>query len=183
MEKQGVVIALKYQRHKIFARIPPNRHSIIFVLKNSFIRFPAKALLLLAKCSLPVLPFFFGFIFLKAKYVINYRETLQKLRIHHKALSQGPVDRYFESFFAIRMNESSQISGACTQCGNCCLNQQCFFLEPIEDTKFQCGIYNSPFRKLSNCGAFPISGEDIERYECPGYVLHPRNVIKIVAVN
>jgi hypothetical protein len=105
------------------------------------------------------------------------------LKIHHIALSQGPVRRYFESFFAVRLNEASQISGACTQCGSCCLNQQCFFLEAIPEEKFQCGIYNSPFRKLSNCGAFPISGEDIERYECPGYVLNPKTVIKIAVVN
>jgi len=152
-------------------------------LKNHLIRLATRALLLLAKCSLPVLPFFFGLIFLKAKYIIHYRETLSKLKIHHKALSQGPVQRYFESFFAIRLNETNQISGACTQCGSCCLNQQCFFLEPIADEKFQCGIYNSPFRKLSNCGAFPISGEDIDRYECPGYILNHKSVIKIAVTH
>ena len=174
---------MKYEGHRIFTSFPSNRHSKSFVLKNTFIQVPAKALLLLAKVALPVLPFIFGFIFLKPKYIFNYRETIQKLRIHHKALSQGPVRRYFESFFAVRLNESSQISGACTQCGSCCLNQQCFFLEPIPEDKFQCGIYNSPFRKLSNCGAFPISGEDIERYDCPGYVLNPKTVIKIAVVN
>jgi hypothetical protein len=152
-------------------------------LKNYLIRLATRALLLLAKYSLPVLPFFFGLIFLKAKYIIHYRETLAKLKIHHKALSQGPVQRYFESFFAIRLNETNQISGACTQCGSCCLNQQCFFLEPIADEKFQCGIYNSPFRKLSNCGAFPISGEDIDRYECPGYILNHKSVIKIAVTH
>ena len=176
-------MALKYGRHRIFIGFPLNRHWINFVLKNSFIRIPTEALLLLAKFSIPVLPIFFSLIFLKPKYLLNYRETLQKLKIHHKALSQGPVQRYFESFFEIRLNESSQISGACTQCGSCCLNQQCFFLEPLPEEKFQCGIYNSPFRKLSNCGAFPISGEDIERYECPGYVLSPKTVIKIAVVN
>ena len=152
-------------------------------MKNNLIRFPVRAILFLAKYAILVLPFFFGLIFLKPKYVVNYRETLQKLRIHHTALSQGPVQRYFESFFSIRLNESSEITGACTQCGSCCLNKQCFFLEPLPEEKFQCGIYNSPFRKLSNCGAFPISGEDIERYACPGYVLNPKRVIKIAVVN
>ena len=174
---------MKHERHRIFTSFPFNRHSKSFVLKNTFIQVPAKALLLLAKVALPVLPFIFSFIFLKPKYILNYRKTIQKLKIHHKALSQGPVQRYFESFFPVRLNESSQISGACNQCGNCCLNQQCFFLEPMPDDKFQCGIYNSPFRKLSKCGAFPISGEDIERYECPGYVLNPKTVIKIAVVN
>jgi hypothetical protein len=152
-------------------------------LKNTFIRGSSIALLVLAKYTLPVLPLVFGVIFLKPKYILNYRKTLQKLQVHHKAVSQGPVQRYFESFFDIRLNESGLISGACTQCGSCCLNQQCFFLEPIPDDKFQCGIYNSPFRRLSNCGAFPISGEDIERYDCPGYVLNAKTVIKIRLVN
>jgi len=181
--KIDIVIALKCEGHKIFTGSPSNRHSKSFVLKNTFIQVPAQTLLLLAKVALPVLPLLFGFIFLKPKYILNYRETIQKLKIHHKALSQGPVQRYFESFFAVRLNESSQISGACTQCGNCCLNQQCFFLEAIPEDKFQCGIYNSPFRKLSNCGAFPISGEDIERYDCPGYVLNLKTVIKIAVAN
>ena len=152
---------MKHERHRIFTSFPSNRHSKSFVLKNTFIQVLAKALLLLAKVALPVLPFIFGFIFLKPEYILNYCATIQKLKIHHKALSQGPVRRYFESFFAVRLNEASQISGACTQCG----------------------IYNSPFRKLSNCGAFPISGEDIERYDCPGYVLNPKTVIKIAVVN
>jgi hypothetical protein len=144
---------------------------------------PAKTLLLLAKYALPVLPLIFGIIFLKSKYIIRYGETLRKLRIHHQALSQGPVQRYFDSIFENRINQSTHITGHCTQCGNCCLNQQCVFLEPIDNGKFQCGIYHSAFRKFSNCAAFPISGEDIERYECPGYELHPIRVIKISIQN
>jgi hypothetical protein len=144
---------------------------------------PAESLLLLAKFAMPILPIFFGLIFLKPKYIAHYGETLRKLRIHHHALSQGPVHRYFESIFKRRINQSDQISGSCTQCGNCCLNQQCVFLEPIENGKFQCGVYTSPFRRFSNCGAFPISGEDIARYDCPGYELQSKTVIKISVVN
>jgi len=70
---------LKYEGHRIFTSFPSNRHSKSFVLKNTFIQVPAKALLLLAKVALPVLPFIFGFIFLKPKYILNYRETIQKL--------------------------------------------------------------------------------------------------------
>ena len=176
-------MGLQHDGHRIFTSLPFNRHWISTVLKNTLIRLPTQALLLLAKIAIPALPIAFGFLFLKPKYVLNYKETLQKLRIHHKALSQGPVQRYFESFFAMRTNETAHISGSCTQCGSCCLNKQCFFLEPVATDKFQCGIYNSPFRKLSKCGAFPISGEDIARYECPGYVLNPKTVIKIAVVN
>lgn len=138
-----------------------------------------KALLLGAEYLIFILPLIFCLIFLKTKYVLNYRDTLRKLRIHHKALSQGPVKRYVESFFSVRLNQSDQITGSCTQCGNCCLNKQCVFLEPLTDGKFECGVYSSPFRKFSNCSAFPISEEDIERYDCPGYILTPYPVIKI----
>ena len=130
-----------------------------------------------------VMPLVMAIIFLKPKFVTNYKASLRKLRIHHYALSKGPVKRYIESLFKTRLNQRNQITGSCTQCGNCCLNQQCFFLEPIEDGKFQCGVYNSLFRKFSNCGAFPISNEDIQRYECPGYVLQANPVIKIKSVN
>ena len=136
-------------------------------------------LLLAAEYFIFILPLIFGLIFLKTKYIRNYRETLRKLRIHHKALSEGPVKRYVESFFSVRLNQSDQITGSCTQCGNCCLDKKCVFLEPLTDVKFVCGVYNSPFRKFSNCGAFPISEEDIVRYDCPGYVLTPYPVIKI----
>lgn len=146
---------------------------------NNKITLSTKALLLGAKYSIFILPIVFGLIFLKTKYIINYRDTIRKLRVHHKALSQGPVKRYVESFFSVRLNQSDQITGSCTQCGNCCLDKQCVFLEPSTDGKFECGVYHSPFRKFSNCGAFPISGEDIVRYDCPGYVLTPYPVIKI----
>ena len=148
-------------------------------LNYQLIRFITFFILLIARAFMWVMPIFFAIIFIKPQFVLNYKETLRKLRIHHTALSQGPVKRYVETFFKARINQTTHISGECTQCGNCCLNKQCVFLEPIEDDKFQCGVYNSPFRKLSNCGAFPISSEDIERYECPGYVFNHYPVIKI----
>jgi hypothetical protein len=151
------------------------------LIKNR-VNFLTNVLLLAAEYFIFILPLIFGLIFLKTKYILNYTDTLRKLRIHHKALSEGPVKRYVESFFSVRLNQSDQITGSCTQCGNCCLDKKCVFLEPLTDGKFVCGVYNSPFRKFSNCGAFPISEEDIVRYDCPGYVLTPYPVIKISIV-
>lgn len=151
------------------------------MIKNR-VNFLTNVLLLAAEYFIFILPLIFGLIFLKTKYILNYTDTLRKLRIHHKALSEGPVKRYVESFFSVRLNQSDQITGSCTQCGNCCLDKKCVFLEPLTDGKFVCGVYNSPFRKFSNCGAFPISEEDIVRYDCPGYVLTPYPVIKISIV-
>jgi hypothetical protein len=148
-------------------------------MNETQVKYLTQFILLIVSRLIWVMPLVMGIIFLKPKFVINYKDSLKKLRTHHSALSKGPVKRYIESLFKTRLNQSNQITGTCTQCGNCCLNQQCFFLEPIEDGKFQCGVYNSLFRKFSNCGAFPISNEDIQRYECPGYVLQAYPMVKI----
>lgn len=150
-------------------------------MKFNYIQIPAQTLLLAAKIALPILPIVFAIIFRKKKYIINYEHSLKKLKMHHIALSNGPVHRYFGSFFKVRLDQSEHITGSCTQCGNCCLNQACFFLESIDDQKFQCGIYHSPFRQFSNCGAFPISEEDIQRYSCPSYEFKLTRVIPIAS--
>jgi hypothetical protein len=151
-------------------------------LKFKYIEIPAQTLLLAAKIALPVLPIVFAVVFLKKKYIVNYGNSLKKLKVHHTALSNGPVHRYFGSFFKVRLDQTEHITGSCTQCGNCCLNQACFFLEKIEEDKFQCGIYHSPFRQFSNCGAFPISVEDIQRYSCPSYEFNAAKVIPIASL-
>jgi hypothetical protein len=170
------------QRYKCF-NFSINHQKKLSIMNEPQVKYLSHFILLMAARLIWLMPLVMGIIFLKPKFVINYKESLRKLRIHHNALSQGPVKRYIESLYKTRLNQSNQISGSCTQCGNCCLNQQCFFLEPLADGKFQCGVYNSLFRKFSNCGAFPISNEDIQRYECPGYVLQANPVIKIKSVN
>ena len=61
----------------------------------------------------------------------------------------------------------AEIAGSCVQCGNCCMNKRCVFLEPIDNDRYQCGIYHSPLRRWSNCGSFPLHAHDIARYACP----------------
>ena len=161
----------------ILTQIHPSNQRL--TMNETQVKYLTQFILLIVSRLIWVMPLVMGIIFLKPKFVINYKDSLKKLRAHHSALSKGPVKRYIESLFKTRLNQSNQITGSCTQCGNCCLNQQCFFLEPIEDGKFQCGVYNSLFRKFSNCGAFPISNEDIQRYECPGYVLQAYPMIQI----
>lgn len=151
-------------------------------MKFNFIEIPTQTLLLLARIAMPILPIVFSIVFLNRKYFIKYGDSLKKLKVHHTALSNGPVHRYFGSFFKVRQDQSEHITGSCTQCGNCCLNQACFFLEPVDDQKFKCGIYQSPFRQFSNCGAFPISEEDIKRYSCPSYEFNPARVIPIASL-
>ena len=120
---------------------------------------------------LPLLPLLASLAYGRIKYVAEYWRTLKKMVIHLQALSEGPVLHYLQDVAGRQTSVPAEISGACTQCGNCCLDKRCVFLEETQDGKFICGIYSSPLRRYSNCGSFPLSAHDIDRYACPGYAV------------
>jgi hypothetical protein len=101
--------------------------------------------------------------------------------VHIAALRRGPAIHFFRDVLGQVSNIPDEIQGECVQCGNCCMNHQCAFLEKIADEKFQCGIYHSPFRQFSNCGSFPLNGHDIERYACPSYFAQVQKVQPVVS--
>jgi hypothetical protein len=72
-----------------------------------------------------------------------------------------------------------EIHGSCIQCGNCCMEHRCAFLEPISDNTFSCGIYNSYWRRFSNCSSFPLNQNDIDRYACPSYFVSSRIPVRL----
>lgn len=117
----------------------------------------------------PSLPLVAALLFWKKDYVLNYQQALKKIKIHVRAISEGPLQHYFQNILFFNDKVSESIAGHCSQCGNCCLNRQCFFLEQSEPDKYICGIYNSPLRRFSNCSSFPINSHDIKRYQCPTY--------------
>jgi hypothetical protein len=134
----------------------------------------AFALVFIFKSLMPVLPVAMALLFWKKEYLVHYKQTLEKLRIHVNAISQGPIQHYFEDILRFNHEVSEPVQGHCSQCGNCCLNRQCVFLEQSGTDQYICGIYRSPLRRFSNCGSFPINGNDIERYQCPTYqVIRP----------
>jgi hypothetical protein len=118
---------------------------------------------------LPLLPILATVIFARLRFTTHYPTTLKKMRVHIAALRQGPAVHFFQDILGQVSQVPDDIQGECVQCGNCCMNHQCVFLEKVDEKKFQCGVYHSPFRKLSNCGSFPINRHDIERYACPSY--------------
>ena len=133
----------------------------------------SKLFFFVASLLTPVLPFVLFLLFGDKKIILNYADSLRKIRIHLEELSKGPVTHFLEDVFLREKNIPVQIQGACTQCGNCCLNKQCFFLKAAEDDKLQCGIYGSFWRRFSNCNSYPLHAHDIERYACPGFsVIH-----------
>jgi hypothetical protein len=132
---------------------------------------PAVARLYLASLYLllPLMPLLASILFRRMKYVREYRITLCKLKVHVAALKEGPAHHYFHDVLGLGSDVPQEIHGECVQCGNCCMDRRCVFLEAMDNDKYQCGIYHSPFRKLSNCGSFPLNQWDIDRYACPSY--------------
>ena len=137
------------------------RHRLVAVAARAF----SSTCLLLV----PVMPLAMAVLLLDRRFLTDYRAQRAKFKIHFQALSQGPVAHYFNDVFLRFKQVPVTVYGECVQCGNCCLNRQCAFLEPIADGKFQCGIYGSYLRRFSNCGSFPLHAQDIERYQCPSY--------------
>lgn len=121
------------------------------------------------KLLLPVMPALVALLLMDRRFLVRYRHYRAKFRIHFHALSQGPVEHYFKDVFFRFKQVPVTIHGECVQCGNCCLNRQCAFLEPLDEGKFQCGIYGTYLRRFSNCGSFPLHAHDIARYQCPSY--------------
>jgi hypothetical protein len=151
--------------------VPPKRTASpeAATLKNYFVRALALAFIGGMYLLLPLLPLLASVAYQRRKYVLQYWSTLKKMVIHLQALSEGPVLHYLQDVAGKRASIPAEIHGSCTQCGNCCLDKRCVFLEQTADDKYICGIYHSPLRRYSNCGSFPLSAHDIERYDCPGY--------------
>lgn len=126
----------------------------------------------------PLLPLVAALAFWQKHFLLNYFQTLKKIWHHLQAMCEGPAIHYFADVMGRASQVPEVMGGSCVQCGNCCMNKRCMFLQPIEDGKFQCGIYSSPLRRFSNCGSFPLNAYDIERYECPSYFVIPIAVAK-----
>jgi hypothetical protein len=127
----------------------------------------------------PLLPFVAVLAFWQKHFLVNYFQTLKKIWHHLQAMCEGPAIHYFADVMGRASQVPEVMGGSCVQCGNCCMNKRCMFLQPIADNKFQCGIYSSPLRRFSNCGSFPLNAYDIERYECPSYFVIPIAVAKL----
>ncbi|WP_297721096.1 hypothetical protein [Limnohabitans sp. Rim8] len=127
----------------------------------------------------PLLPIVAALAFWQKHFLLNYFQTLKKIWRHLQAMCEGPAIHYFADVMGRASQVPEVMGGSCVQCGNCCMNKRCMFLQPIANDKFQCGIYSSPLRRFSNCGSFPLNAYDIERYECPSYFVIPIAVAKL----
>jgi len=140
------------------------------------VKYLSKIFIAISYLLTPLFPLLLSILFRNKQYVLQYAQSIKKIRIHLHALSNGPVTHFLEDVFLRAHHIPAQIQGSCVQCGNCCLNKQCFFITPVQEDKFQCGIYGSFWRRFSNCNSYPLHANDIERYACPSYSvvrIHP----------
>ena len=100
---------------------------------------------------IPVSPLVMFLLFWKKKFIVEYSDSVKKMRIHLQALSEGPVLHFLEDVCLRKKNIPVQIQGSCVQCG----------------------IYDSVWRRFSNCNSYPLHADDIERYNCPSYSVIP----------
>ncbi len=145
-------------------------------MKELLARCAARCLIAFLYCLLPILPLLAAAAFLRWRFVRCYPETLRKMQLHLEAMRQGPVQHFFRDVVGRAPTIPAEIHGSCVQCGNCCMERRCFFLEQVEKDKYQCGIYSSIWRRFSNCGSYPLNQHDIDRYACPSYYSVSGNV-------
>jgi hypothetical protein len=155
-------------RHPSSLQLMPAFHRIIFLAKP-IAPWLAAAYTGLLTLMLPLSPLCASLVFGRWKYLRDYSGFIRRMRVHIGALREGPARHYFEDVMGRASAVPQEIAGACVQCGNCCMDKRCVFLEPIADNRFQCGIYHSRFRRFSNCRSFPLNARDIQRYACPSY--------------
>ena len=143
-------------------------------LRRTITRCATQCTLAMLYLLLPLMPLLASLFFMRWKFVRHYSQSLQKALIHIAAINEGPLQHYFTDVAGRARQIPDEIQGSCVQCGNCCMQRRCAFIEPVADNKYQCGIYSSFWRRFSNCSSFPLNQYDIERYKCPSYFAVPK---------
>jgi hypothetical protein len=120
---------------------------------------------------LPLGPFIATAIARDGSYTRRYRATLVRGAAHARAMFR---DRAISRYLLRRRRNGGAgtrdyIVGACTHCGNCCLNRSCVFLDFDDGGRSRCRIYGSRFWGLLNCSRYPESRNDIELYRCTSF--------------
>ena len=68
----------------------------------------------------------------------------------------------------VQINPAWENGESCADCGKCCKKIRC----PLQDKTYnQCMGYDSFYWRYFNCGRYPASQGDIDRYECPKWVM------------
>jgi hypothetical protein len=113
-------------------------------------------------------------------YVARYLATMRRCAGMFKAMRRH---RVIQRNLPIALNAHStppeHITGQCTHCGRCCIDQKCVFLALDDHGQSRCRIYGNWYWQRTNCGKYPQSGRDIQVYDCPSYSAMPMRVVQI----
>ncbi|MCG3142838.1 MAG: hypothetical protein HONDAALG_00132 [Gammaproteobacteria bacterium] len=135
---------------------------------------------------LPVGPVAAAIIARNGDYLSHYPRSLRASVRHVRGLGRGqPIRRAVERWLASGDDATEtreMVSGACTHCGQCCLEKACIFLRYDEAGRSRCEIYNTRFWSLLPCGDYPLSASEITQYSCPSYSARTVRIIPIRAL-
>ena len=98
--------------------------------------------------------YYFAYIYLKGDFVFSIPYT------------SPPMTR--PSLNAVQLNAAWSHGSSCAACNKCCRKIKCPFLEGSEG---RCRSYNSFYWRYFNCGRYPATQDEIDRYECPKWVV------------
>ncbi len=124
---------------------------------------------------LPVAPIVASLIAGDSSYVRRYGSTLKRAARHLVAQYRSRAFSRWVFYQAPAPGQTEDMVGACTHCGNCCLDRSCVFLDWSEEGHSRCGIYGRWFWRLLACGRYPKSSMDIELYACPSFAAVPKS--------
>ena len=151
---------------------PPPRVEVIAAWLARGLEYGATGLMFLL---LPIGPFVVSAIARDPSYARRYKTTIVRGAAHARGMLR---DRAISRYLLRRRRNATvapkeRIVGACTHCGNCCLNRSCVFLEFDDGGRSRCHIYGSRFWGLLNCSRYPESRNDIELYRCASFTALP----------
>jgi hypothetical protein len=131
--------------------------------------------------TLPLSPFVCAILAADVRYLTRYFDTVGRCARMTRQMAKANViaRRISRELARAPVSPEEHVVGECTHCGKCCIHQSCVYLEMSADGKSSCAIYNNWFWRKTSCGTYPLSGPEIEVYDCPSFRAVP---IKVVAL-
>jgi hypothetical protein len=103
--------------------------------------------------------------FLVYAYTRAYRSFKGEFR-PSIALASPPMNK--PDLSIVKVNPDWKNGDSCADCGKCCRQLNCLLQDP---TNGQCRAYNTFYWRYFNCGAYPKSQKEIDRYQCPKWIM------------
>lgn len=120
---------------------------------------------------LPLLPLVAAVVASDRMFLQDYPAAMARIARHIRATWRGrAISRMLEHRLTPpRLRKHHDVVGACTHCGNCCLDRACVFLSFDEQGRSHCQIYGGRLWRRLSCGDYPIDASEIELYRCPSF--------------